>query len=135
MRRDINKTQQEELANVTVLGRVWGYTIGYALTFPLGIIHTSLCLRPGTSPLVGLMPWSPLGRQHWVALPAKIAERLLVTLCTYVRRHAHPWLPTMTMTRWWSSQQTTNNKQQTTNNATTNEQGLGQRVVWKAAGP
>jgi hypothetical protein len=36
--------------------------------------------------LVGLTPWSPLGRQHWVALPAKIVERLLVTLCTYVRR-------------------------------------------------
>jgi hypothetical protein len=86
MRRDVDKTQLEEPANVTVLGRMWGYTIGYALTFPLGIIHTSLCLRPGTSPLVGLTPWSPLGRQHWVALPAKIAERLLVTLCTYVRR-------------------------------------------------
>jgi hypothetical protein len=92
MRRDVNKTQQEEPANVTVLGRVWGYIIGYTLTFPLSIFHTSLCLRPDTSPLVGLMPWSPLGRQHWVALPAKIVERLLATLCTYVR-HSRSSLP------------------------------------------
>jgi hypothetical protein len=125
MRRDINKAQQEELANVTVLGRVWGYTIGYALTFPLTIIHTSLCLRPGTSPLVSLMPWSPLGRQHWVALPAKIVERLLVTLCTYVRRSRSSLA---------ANHDDDEMAELTTNNATTNEQGLGQRVVWKVAG-
>jgi hypothetical protein len=81
--RDLNIEQQDPVT-MTALGRVWGYTVGYALTYPLSIIHASLCLRPDTSPLVGLVPWSPLGRQHWAALPAKIIERLLNALCTYV---------------------------------------------------
>jgi hypothetical protein len=70
---------------VSVVGRVWGYIVGYTLTHPISIIHASLCLRPDASPTDGLMPWSPLGRQHWAALPARIVERLLSTLCSYVQ--------------------------------------------------